>query len=104
MMKITELVRTCYACPSQWEGRTACGHPIYIRYRWGRLSVRIGLIGESEWGAVEGQEIIGLPIGDGMDGFMEYQTLKGILEAPERWIKISIPEFEIIKEAEDGSI
>lgn len=37
MIKVTKLIRTCSACPSQWEGETEDGRYLYIRYRWGRL-------------------------------------------------------------------
>lgn len=37
--KIKASVRTCVACPSQWEGITECGKGFYIRYRWGYLEV-----------------------------------------------------------------
>jgi hypothetical protein len=39
MIFIKELIRTCSACPSQWEGRTTDGQEVCIRYRWGRLRV-----------------------------------------------------------------
>ena len=39
---VTELRKTCDACPSQWEGRTADGRHIYIRYRFGDLSFGTG--------------------------------------------------------------
>lgn len=39
MLQIKDLKRTCYACPSQWEGTLEDGHMIYIRYRHGRFSV-----------------------------------------------------------------
>lgn len=36
---ITKLIKTCSACPTQWEGRDKLGHTIYIRYRHDRLTV-----------------------------------------------------------------
>jgi hypothetical protein len=33
---VTRLVHTCLAAPSQWEGRTHDGRPIYVRYRWSK--------------------------------------------------------------------
>lgn len=45
MLHIASLKRTCIACPSQWEGVLEDGRPIYIRFRWGELSVRLGEIG-----------------------------------------------------------
>lgn len=40
-MKIVNLKQTCNACPSQWEGKLDDGRMIYIRYRWGNLTVTI---------------------------------------------------------------
>lgn len=42
MMKIKFLKRTCIACPSQWEGKLSDGREIYIRFRWGKLTVNVG--------------------------------------------------------------
>jgi len=38
---IKELRQTCFACPSQWEGTTADGRDVYIRYRWGNLTASV---------------------------------------------------------------
>lgn len=38
---IVSLTQTCSACPSQWEGKTANGEEVYVRYRWGHLNVDI---------------------------------------------------------------
>ena len=38
---IVDLERTCFACPAQWEGRTAHGDNIYIRCRHGEFSVAL---------------------------------------------------------------
>jgi hypothetical protein len=40
--KIVSLTKTCDAAPAQWQGKLANGHDIYIRYRYGYLSVRMG--------------------------------------------------------------
>lgn len=44
---VLKLKQTCSACPSQWEGETADRRPVYIRYRFGYLSVQIGDPGEA---------------------------------------------------------
>lgn len=31
------------ACPSQWEGQFADGRPLYVRYRYGRLTAHEGV-------------------------------------------------------------
>ena len=41
-LQIRRIERTCSACPSQWEGEMVDGRSVYIRYRWGRLTVGIG--------------------------------------------------------------
>lgn len=41
-MIIKDVIKTCDACPSQWEAKTEDGRPVYIRYRCGHLTVRVG--------------------------------------------------------------
>jgi hypothetical protein len=41
-MHIVELTQTCSAAPSQWDARLKDGRVVYIRYRHGELTVRIG--------------------------------------------------------------
>jgi hypothetical protein len=43
-IRLSYLVQTCGACPSQWEGVTENLNPVYIRYRWGNLTMQIGKI------------------------------------------------------------
>jgi len=62
---VKEITQTCFACPSQWEGTTKDGEEIYIRYRWGGLSVEIN-----------GEEIFHKGIGGGLDGCMSFSELK----------------------------
>lgn len=40
-MKLNNLVQTCDACPSQWDAILDDGRGVYIRYRWGTLSVMV---------------------------------------------------------------
>lgn len=37
--KVTTLTLTCGGCPTQWEGSLDTGECIYIRYRWGYLTI-----------------------------------------------------------------
>lgn len=67
-IKLVELERTCCACPSQWEGRTENNKPVYVRYRWGYLSVRVGQKGDDIESAVCGKEVFGEQLGDGFNG------------------------------------
>lgn len=41
MYTLIELRETCGACPTQWEGKTACGKHFYLRYRHGRLQIEL---------------------------------------------------------------
>lgn len=45
-LKIESLKMTTDFCPTQWEGETEDGRPVYIRYRWGHLTVNVGERGE----------------------------------------------------------
>jgi hypothetical protein len=82
MVKVSEIRRTCLACPAQWEGETESGN-VYIKFRWGHLSVRLGPTIEE---AVGGRSIFEWDDADGQNGFMEYDELKriavGVLELP----------------------
>jgi hypothetical protein len=64
-IKLKFLKRTCYACPSQWEGEDINHRYVYIRYRWGTLradhlkhfnTIYSKLIDESGWGGVMGND------------------------------------------------
>jgi|SRR5271165_606113 len=83
MVKITEIRRTCFACPAQWEGKTDSGY-VYIRFRWGTLAVRSGSTIKD---AIAGPTIFEWQDTDDYGGFMEYDELKkitaGVLDLPD---------------------
>jgi hypothetical protein len=83
MVKVTEIRRTCFACPAQWEGQAESGY-VYIRFRWGTLAVRFGSTTDD---AITGPTIFEWHDPDAYGGFMEYDELKkitaGILDLPE---------------------
>ncbi len=56
-MKVIALVQTSEACPSQWEGRTEDNRPVYVWFRWGHLSVKVGPAGGTIMEAADGEEI-----------------------------------------------
>lgn len=64
MIMIRELTMTCSACPSQWCGTTTDGDSVYIRYRWGGLSVDIN-----------DETVLSKDVGDGLDGVMSTRDL-----------------------------
>ena len=74
MVKVTEIQRTCFACPAQWEGKTESGY-IYIRFRWGTLTIRSGSTIEE---AIAGPAIFEWHEADDYGGFMEYDELRKI--------------------------
>lgn len=91
-MRIKDLVKTCEASPSQWEAYTENGRPVYIRYRWGHLSIRLGLIGGSITDAVAGKEIFGAQLADDLHGVIEWDEVGPIVAAlPEMGGPIQCP-------------
>lgn len=52
MKKFTNLKRTCFACPEQWEGTTEDGDDVYARERHGY--VRVDINGNTVFNAEEG--------------------------------------------------
>ena len=69
MIELTEITQTGHFCPSQWEGKTTDGLDVYIRYRWGHLSVQIGLLPGDD-PLDRGKTIFSQDLGDGFDGTM----------------------------------
>jgi hypothetical protein len=73
---ISELRETCASCPSQWEGKLSDGRNVYIRYRWGGLTVT------AYRNALDDQDAESLYAGthgDMYDGTMDKSTLAIIL-------------------------
>ena len=61
---LTKLEQVCYGCPSSWEGLTASGQRVHIRYRYGWLQV------ESN-----GELIFEEPSGDSWCGIMSTEEM-----------------------------
>jgi hypothetical protein len=85
--KVLTLKKTCLACPSQWEGTLDDGRAVYARFRHGHLSVGIGKTADQAVNnAMSDQALYEGDIGDGLDGFMDFEELKahlrGLLEFP----------------------
>ena len=92
MVKISEIRRTCFACPAQWEGKSKSGY-VYIRFRWGHLDVRLGPTKET---AVAGDTVFEWQDVDESNGLMEYDELKRITAEV-----LLLPDSEI-NETRDG--
>jgi hypothetical protein len=85
--KVVALKKTCLACPSQWEGTLEDGRAVYARYRGGALSVGVGgHIDEAVSNGMSDHALFADYVGDGLDGFMDFEELKthlhGLLEFP----------------------
>ncbi len=74
MIIIKTLKQTCFACPSQWEGTDIYGNEIYIRYRWGHLSI-----------SVNHAEIVSHQLGEGLAGGLTTEELKVITRNIFKW-------------------
>jgi hypothetical protein len=84
---VLTLKKTCLACPSQREGALDDGRAVYARFRHGHLSVGLGeTVDEAVDNAMSDQALYEGDIGDGLDGFMDFDELKahlhGLLEFP----------------------
>ena len=87
------------ACPAQWEGRTEGDRPVYVRYRWGYLSVRVGPPGGNLSSAVGGITVYGEQIGDELDGSIEWVEVRDRIK-PIRLSQILRDRVEADKESE----
>lgn len=67
-MVLTSINQTCFACPSQWDAETECGKSLYIRYRWGHLTVSDRALGL-------GVDIFSLETDDLFDGVMSTEEM-----------------------------
>ena len=83
--RVSKLTQTCKASPSQWEGLTDDGQFIYVRYRWGCLSIGSGKTMDE---AVENaNNLFERVLGDKRDGSLEFDKLReataGIIAWPD---------------------
>jgi hypothetical protein len=70
-MVISSIKQTCSACPSQWEGLLEDGRPIYMRYRWGALTIHVGPTGGTIRDALGRDPYFDQQVGDSLDGSIE---------------------------------
>jgi len=85
MLRVRSVMQTCDACPTQWEGRSDDDRPVYARYRFGRLLVRIGPPQGDIDSAVTGEVVVGLDHGDELDGTLTYDELVQLTMGQVRW-------------------
>ena len=78
MFKVKEYEQTCCACPSQWDIYTDDGHYIYVRYRWGYLSLTLD----------DQEQIFGMQVRDGLNGYMDTDELKELTKEILDWSNV----------------
>jgi hypothetical protein len=80
--EVYDLRRTCIACPSQWEGRINDHGSIYIRYRWGTLTVRLSMTDANAVGVDTCffEDDRGRRTGDRLGGYMDTGEMRKSLE------------------------
>jgi len=71
--KVKTYYMTCSACPSQWEGTLEGGGHLYIRYRWGGISLYVG---KDLQDCFEQGPIFTNDFADSLDGVMDDETMK----------------------------
>ena len=74
MLNVKDFVDLGTVCPSQWEGRTEDDKYVFIRYRYGWVSV---------W--VDNSMVHGVEHGDARDGVMDEVTLRTVLNGVVDW-------------------
>lgn len=68
---ITKLERDCIACPTSWIATTESGEELYIRYRWGDLTVKTR--------SDDREELYRQDLGGAFDGHMTVYELRKVL-------------------------
>jgi hypothetical protein len=88
-MKVKKIVETCSACPAQWEGSLDDGRAIYIRYRFGYLSIRVSPDPTDDiMKAVETEEVFGTDYGGVWDGCMDLATVSKLSKSLFDWSQV----------------
>ena len=72
MIKIKSIVRTCSACPSQWDMWDKDGNYYYVRYRHNSLTVEMGTSG--------GVILVDKNVSYGGGGYMTLEDLRKELD------------------------
>lgn len=95
-IEIFKLKQTCPACPAQWEFITFQNRPVYVRYRWGYLSVSIGSPNGDISSAVRGYEIICEKLGDNFDGSLDWDVVdEKLYQIDQKALMESLNELDI---------
>jgi hypothetical protein len=76
-MKIVSLCQTCKSHPAQWSAQVEDGRWLYIRYRWGILSMSWATPDADDPTALD--RIVSLWHGGDYDGEIEEAKMRGLL-------------------------
>lgn len=79
-MKISNPDLRTQASPIQWQGTVDGNRPVYVRYWWGYLSVRVGPPDGDEASAVSGRVVYGQQIGEEFDGVIKWKTVRDLIK------------------------
>lgn len=80
-MRINNLIQTCGACPSQWEGSLPDGRMVYIRYRYGVLRVSVSPTPtENPMEAVAGKVVFTEQIGEALAGVLSTEEMLELIK------------------------
>jgi hypothetical protein len=74
--KLISLTQTCAMCPSQWEGILDNGKHVYVRYRWGQITLRVG---KNLDAAIDSRHYLFKQIGEDFDGILSSREMLKVL-------------------------
>lgn len=76
-IKVVSLTQTCEACPSQWDGLTDDNRQVYVRYRFGSLTVQVGEPDDAdEFAGCRGRVVAEWSSDDEWDGSMSEGVMR----------------------------
>ena len=78
MLRLQSLKRISIAHPTQWEAVTDDGRPVYIRYKWGELSISVGPVGAGYDEAVGGETLLDIDVGHHHDCDMTWDEFVAV--------------------------
>lgn len=74
-IEVAEIKQVTSVQPSQWVGRLVDGRPLYIRYKWGELSISLGTAGTSIDSAVGGEPWFRDEVGEKMGAMLTLEEV-----------------------------
>jgi len=83
-VSLSTLVQTTTACPAQWEATDYLGRLIYVRYRFGSLTVRCA---QTERALFIGEPILAIPHGGALDGQMDTAEMLTLTGEAIEWVE-----------------